>query len=449
MPRSLEQFWCMSQFLHELTQACCPENFSEGDHLCLKQLSLFLLLLAEFSRQALEAKSALCGKASIVEPGRSFNQGAQDESVGAECIQYAPKDHRFLIVLDPIGPPSCFSHCFQASALLHSPAAPHAGPSDSSASETIFNACLSHGKKARHAKPAELTSDSTARPTSNSTATHRSNRSKLKEEALPAEPTQSKAKQPYKRKPQKKGPGGGGDSEGVASSTVLGSPQTLAPKSRVRTYQKHSAQPQDIGKGPEKAAPPLLAPQKSQTGRMAHSDLARFDGIVLESPTWPPKSNASRGCPFPDINPMPTPTPTPALPLVPAPAPAATLISNLFPICPMLPNETLRPQMFPADQFEEPPDSEEEQRRLLGLPTASETEEFGPNAGHTAYSKNPGEALEDAEAPSSSDCVVPSFDDSSSEGEYMSGLEEAMNNERNPKDLARLEAKRAVRLEAQ
>ncbi|KAF9504716.1 hypothetical protein BS47DRAFT_1401107 [Hydnum rufescens UP504] len=115
-------------FLHELTQAPCPENFSEGDHLCLKCLSLFLLLLAEFSRvafriplyasqrgpyvrlmqhivlciqRAFEAKSVLCGKASEVELGRSFNQGTHDESVGAEFVQYAPKDCRFFIVLDP------------------------------------------------------------------------------------------------------------------------------------------------------------------------------------------------------------------------------------------------------------------------------------------------------------------------------------------------------------
>ncbi|KAF9506010.1 hypothetical protein BS47DRAFT_1367661 [Hydnum rufescens UP504] len=108
--KSLEQFWCTSQFLHELTQAPHPENFSEGDHLCLKQLSLFLLLLAEFSRAAfqillyasqhgpyirLSRHIVHCiQKASILEPRGSFNQGAQDESVGAECIQ-------FLIVLDP------------------------------------------------------------------------------------------------------------------------------------------------------------------------------------------------------------------------------------------------------------------------------------------------------------------------------------------------------------
>ncbi|KAF9508758.1 hypothetical protein BS47DRAFT_1365749 [Hydnum rufescens UP504] len=105
---------------------------------------------------------------------------------------------------------------------------------------------------------------------------------------------------------------------------------------------------------------------------------------------------------------------------------------------------------FPADQFEEPPGSEEEQRGLLGLPTVSETEAFGPNALHKAYSKGPGEALKDTGAPSSSEsnCMVPSFEDSTTDGEYMSGLEEAMNNERNPKDLARLEAERVMRLEA-
>jgi hypothetical protein len=53
-------------------------------------------------QQAFEAESVLCGKApEAVELGRSFNQGAHDESVGAEFIQYAPKDCRFLIVLDP------------------------------------------------------------------------------------------------------------------------------------------------------------------------------------------------------------------------------------------------------------------------------------------------------------------------------------------------------------
>ncbi|KAF9518052.1 hypothetical protein BS47DRAFT_1359099 [Hydnum rufescens UP504] len=104
---------------------------------------------------------------------------------------------------------------------------------------------------------------------------------------------------------------------------------------------------------------------------------------------------------------------------------------------------------FPAEQFEEPPGSEE-QRGLLGLPTVSETEVFGPNALHKAYSKGLGEALKDTGAPSSSesDHMVPSFEDSTTEGEYMSGLEEVMNNERNPKDLARLEAERAMRLES-
>ncbi|KAF9509267.1 hypothetical protein BS47DRAFT_1365380 [Hydnum rufescens UP504] len=42
--------------------------------------------------RAFEAKSVLCGKASEVELGRSFNQGTHDESVGAEFVQYAPKD---------------------------------------------------------------------------------------------------------------------------------------------------------------------------------------------------------------------------------------------------------------------------------------------------------------------------------------------------------------------
>jgi hypothetical protein len=99
---------------------------------------------------------------------------------------------------------------------------------------------------------------------------------------------------------------------------------------------------------------------------------------------------------------------------------------------------------FPADQFKEPLDYEEEQRRLLGLPTASETEVFGPNSQHEAYSKDPGEASKDTEAPSSldSDGVVPSFKDSTTDGGYISGLEEAMNNKRNPRDLARLEAER-------
>ncbi|KAF9506011.1 hypothetical protein BS47DRAFT_1367662 [Hydnum rufescens UP504] len=309
-------------------------------------------------------------------------------------------------------------------------------------------------KKPHHTKPVVHASDSTVRPTCDSTATCRSNRSKLKEEALPTEPNKEsnnlvsvhKDKSQGQATLQKKAPKegtGGGDSEGIASSTVLKSPQTLAPKSRVKTYQKCSAQPQDIGKGPEKAAPPLLAPQKLQTRRMAHSDPARFDSIVLESPTWPSKSNASGGCPFPDVNPTmpmltPTPTPTPT----PAPAPCSSPSPSCNPHFQPIPNMPHTPKQdslaaevaeglegpgdevdgfsrFPADQFEEPLDSEEEQRRLLGLPTASETKEFGPNAGHTTYSKNPGEALEDAEAPSSSDCVVPSFDDSSRGGIYV------------------------------
>ncbi|KAF9508552.1 hypothetical protein BS47DRAFT_1365878 [Hydnum rufescens UP504] len=303
-----------------------------------------------------------------------------DESVGAECIQYVPKDHIFLIALDPnyespeYAPsnPALEADAKQVEAVITQVVEQSKNKGSTqgpplllllllmqdlqtavlSRPQSLMPAFLME-KKPHHAKPAELASDSTVRPTSDSTATHRSNRSKLKEEALPAEPTKAKAKWPCKGEPQKKGLGGGRDSEGVASSTVLGSPQTLAPKYRVRTYQKCPAQPQDIGKGPEKAAPPLLAPQKSQTGRMAHSDLARFDGIAAE---------VAEG--------------------LEGPGDEGDGFSG-----------------FPADQFEEPLDSEEEQRRLLGLPTASETEEFGPNAGHTTYSKNPGEALEDAEAP--------------------------------------------------
>lgn len=127
IPRTLGQFWCTSQFLHELTQAPRPANFSEADDMQFKRLSLFLLLLAEFSnpafrlplyasrkgpyvrlmrhivrhiQQAFDSNSSQCGASPPLEPARIFHQGAQDESIGAEYVQYAPKDRRFFIVLD-------------------------------------------------------------------------------------------------------------------------------------------------------------------------------------------------------------------------------------------------------------------------------------------------------------------------------------------------------------
>jgi hypothetical protein len=126
IPRVLQQYWCTSQFLHALTQAPRPETFSEKEDLSLKRLSLFLLLLGEFSRPsfrislfnssdgryiwlmrhvvkqieiATEANSSSCGIGSKLEPGRMVSQGA-DESNGAEYIQYFPKESRFLIVID-------------------------------------------------------------------------------------------------------------------------------------------------------------------------------------------------------------------------------------------------------------------------------------------------------------------------------------------------------------
>ncbi|KAF9504715.1 hypothetical protein BS47DRAFT_1401106 [Hydnum rufescens UP504] len=216
-------------------------------------------------------------------------------------------------------------------------------------------------KKPRRTKPMGHASDSTVRPTSDSTvrpaldsaATRRSNRSKLKEEALHVQPTK---------------------------------PQALGAKSRVKTYQKHSAQPHDVGKEPEKAADPPQAPQKSQTGRRGGSDPARFDGVVLESPTRPSSSNASMGHPLPDINPTPTPTPMPTPHSSPSPYRNPQVAEGLE----GLGDEGDGFSEFPADQFEEPPGSEEEQRGLLGLPTVSETKAFGPNALHKAYSKGPG-----------------------------------------------------------
>jgi hypothetical protein len=127
LPRVLQQYWCTSDFLHALTQAPRPHHFSEMDDMCLKRMSLFLLLLAEFPRPsfrislynsrfgqyrrlmkhvtmhietAVEAKSSSCGISSKLEPGRSVAQGAK-ESNGAEFIQYHPKESRFVIVLDP------------------------------------------------------------------------------------------------------------------------------------------------------------------------------------------------------------------------------------------------------------------------------------------------------------------------------------------------------------
>jgi len=127
LPRKLGHFWCTSEFLHRLTQAPGPANFSETDVMQFKRLSLFLLLLAEFSHPAFRipvyasqnspyvrlirhivgcierayaSNSTQCGQGAQTEPGRIFHQGAQDESIGAEYVQYAPKDRRFVIVLD-------------------------------------------------------------------------------------------------------------------------------------------------------------------------------------------------------------------------------------------------------------------------------------------------------------------------------------------------------------
>ncbi|KAF9503197.1 hypothetical protein BS47DRAFT_1369720 [Hydnum rufescens UP504] len=301
------------------------------------------------------------------------------------------------IILPSIGPPSCFSWTFGLQSIRNHLQHPSAFPM---------------AKKLCHAKPLGHASDSTVRPTSNSTvrpasdpaATHRSNRWKLKEEALQVEPTKAKAKPLYKKKPPKQGLSdeGGWGSEGMESGPVPGSPQTLGAKYRVKTYQKCTAGPQDVSKEPEKADNPLQAPKKLQMGRKASSD-----------PASVPKGDSE----------------------------AAEVAKGLE----GLGDEGEDFSGFPADQFEEPPDSEEEQRRLLGLHTASETQAFGPNAWHKAYSKDPGEASKDTEAPSSSesDGVVPSFADSTTDGEYISGLEEVMNNERNLRDLARLEAERA------
>ncbi|KAF9512962.1 hypothetical protein BS47DRAFT_1393706 [Hydnum rufescens UP504] len=483
IPRSLGQFWCTSQFLHELTQAPCPENLSEGDHLCLKRLSLFLLLLAEFSRaafriplyasqlgpyvclirhivlciqRAFEAESVLCGKApEAVEPGRSFNQGARDESVGAECVQYAPKDRRFLIVLDPNRESPEYTpskaalevDAKQVEAVIARVLLPELSPFAlplqllmqdlqtavcSRPSSTPFR--FSDGKKTPpcqafgHASDSTVrpASDSTVRPASNSTATRRSNRSKLKEVALPVDPTTAGAKPLYKKKPQKKGLG---DERGGAA---------LGAKSRVKTYQKRAAQPQDIHKEPEKVADPPQAPRKSQTGRTANTDPARFDGVVLESPARPSLPTLLGDIPSSSI---------PDMPRIPkGDSEAAEVAEGLE----GLGDEGEDFSRFPADQFKEPLDSEEEQRRLLAPPTGSETEAFNPDVRHKAYSEDPGKASKDTEVPSSSESngVVLSFEDSTTDGEYISGLEEAMNNERNPRDLARLEAERAARLEA-
>ncbi|KAF9505547.1 hypothetical protein BS47DRAFT_1367989 [Hydnum rufescens UP504] len=341
---------------------------------------------------AFKAKSVLCRKASEVEPGQSFNQGTHDESVGAEFVQYVPKDRRFFIVLDP-----------NLESLEYTPSKA-ALEADAKQVEAVIAQVVEQSKnkgsapgsdrfalyqgppllllqlltqdlqtaKPRRTKPVGHTLDSTVRPTSNSTvrpasdsaATHRSNRSKLKEEPSHVQPMK---------------------------------PQALGAKSRVKTYQKCSAQPHDVGKEPEKTANPLQAPQKSQTGRRGGSDPARFDDPEAAEVAKGLEGLGDEGDGFSE---------------------------------------------FPADQFEEPLGSEEEQRGLLGLPTVSETKVFGPNALHKAYSKGLGEALKDTGAPSSSksDRMVPSFEDSTTDREYMSGLEEAMNNERNPKDLARLEA---------
>jgi hypothetical protein len=126
LPMELGQFWCTSRFLHELTQAPRPAHFSEADDMGFKRLSLFLLLLAEFSnpafriplyaskgpyvrlmrhivrciRRAFASNSSQCGISPSLEPARTFHQGTKDESIGAKFVLYAPKDRRFFIVLD-------------------------------------------------------------------------------------------------------------------------------------------------------------------------------------------------------------------------------------------------------------------------------------------------------------------------------------------------------------
>ncbi|KAF9509672.1 hypothetical protein BS47DRAFT_1365133 [Hydnum rufescens UP504] len=247
-------------------------------------------------------------------------------------------------------------------------------------------------------------SDSTVRPASNSTATRRSNRSKLKEVALPVDPskesndavcmsakTKARAKPLYKKKPQKKGLGDERGGGGEAQKAAL-----------VKTYQKRAAQPQDIHKEPEK-----VAESSAGSSEVANRENGKHRSRDSE---------------------------------------AAEVAEGLE----GLGDEGEDFSRFPADQFNEPLDSEEEQRRLLALPTGLETKAFNPDVRHKAYSEDPGKASKDTEVPSSSESngVVLSFEDSTTDGEYISGLEEAMNNERNPRDLARLEAERAVRLEA-
>ena len=128
IPRKMRGYWCQPQFLHELTQAPRPDDFSEQEDLCFKRLSIFLLLLAEFPnasfrvplysshggpyvrlmwhivrciRLAYNANSSMCGIDFPTEPLHAFNWGdGRDKTLGAEHVQYLAKDRHFLIVLD-------------------------------------------------------------------------------------------------------------------------------------------------------------------------------------------------------------------------------------------------------------------------------------------------------------------------------------------------------------
>lgn len=115
---------------------------------------------------------------------------------------------------------------------------------------------------------------------------------------------------------------------------------------------------------------------------------------------------------------------------------------------------------FPDDQFEEPPDSEEERIRLLGIGRAERAftpAEHGEISSNT-YSRALGEALKEltpepthrhSRVPSpASEGTEDSFEPSTSSEEYMSGLKDALSAETDAKQRARLEQERATKLKA-
>ncbi|KAF9504160.1 hypothetical protein BS47DRAFT_1368985, partial [Hydnum rufescens UP504] len=179
-------------------------------------------------------------------------------------------------------------------------------------------------KKPRRTKPAGHASDSTVRPTSDSTvrpaldsaATRRSNRSKLKEEALHVQPE------------------------------------------------------------PEKAADPLQAPQKLQTGRRGGSDPAS---------------------PSPYRNPHFRPIPN--IPHVPKQDPEAAEVAEGLE---GLGDEGDGFSSFLLINLKSPQALRRSKGGCWAFLLSLKPRAFGPNALHKAYSKGPGEALKDAGAPSSS-----------------------------------------------